>query len=64
MRFLILGVLVLTASAAPALAESRGYTITSFDKIRVAGPFTVNLRTGARARSIRCGSRSRAARWW
>jgi hypothetical protein len=47
MRFLILGVLVLTASAAPALAESRGYTITSFDKIRVAGPFTVNLRTGA-----------------
>lgn len=32
--------------ANPAAAAPRGYTITSFDKIRVTGPFTVNLRTG------------------
>ena len=44
MRALILLALCL---ASPAAAETRGYTITGFDKIRVAGPFTINLRTGA-----------------
>jgi hypothetical protein len=43
MRALILLALCL---AAPAAAETRGYTITSFEKIRVTGPFTVNVRTG------------------
>jgi len=47
MRILVLAGLALTASTAPAAAETRGYTITSFDKIRVTGPFTVNVRTGA-----------------
>lgn len=47
MRNLILAGLALAAWAAPATAATRGFTITSFDKIRVAGPFTVNVRTGA-----------------
>lgn len=42
-----LAIAACAACAAPALAASRGYTVTSFDKVRVSGPFTVNLRTGA-----------------
>jgi hypothetical protein len=47
MRVPILAALSIAALAGPAAAETRGYTITSFDKIRVAGPFTVNVRTNA-----------------
>ena len=47
MRLPLLATLALILLPAPAAAASRGYTITSFDKIRVTGPFTVNLRTGA-----------------
>lgn len=34
------------AGTAPAAAAERGFTITSFDRIRVEGPFVVTLTTG------------------
>lgn len=41
-------------AAAPAVAAERGYSVTSFDRIRVEGPFVVTVATGkavsARAR--------------
>jgi hypothetical protein len=39
--------LALTASlAAPAAAAERGYSVTSFDRVRVEGPFLVTVTTG------------------
>lgn len=43
------GVTVALAAAAPAHAATRGYTITSFDAVRVDAPVTVMLTTGAGA---------------
>ncbi|MBS0478952.1 MAG: DUF2807 domain-containing protein [Proteobacteria bacterium] len=42
---IVLG-LILTALAIPASAADRTYTITSFDRIRVEGPFDVRLTVG------------------
>lgn len=46
--------LALLAATTPAVAAERGYTVTSFDRIRVEGPFVVTVATGravsARAR--------------
>ena len=44
MRLLPLAVLAL--AAAPASAAERNYSVTSFDRIRVEGPFAVRLVTG------------------
>lgn len=43
---LALAALALTASAALAAPGARNYTITSFDRIRVDGPYKVRLVTG------------------
>ena len=59
MRLPLLSAVALVLLSGPAAAASRGYTITSFDKIRVTGPFTVNLRTGS-APSARAEGSSRA----
>ena len=37
---------VLLGSAAPATAATRSFTVTSFDRIRVDGPYSVRLSTG------------------
>jgi len=39
-------VLAGAAAAGPAAAAERGFTITSFDRIRVEGPFVVTVATG------------------
>lgn len=39
--------LSLLAAAAPAPAAERNYSVTSFDRVRVEGPFEVKLATGA-----------------
>lgn len=44
MRLILATALVL--AAAPASAAERGYTVTSFDRIRVEGPFAVTVATG------------------
>ena len=36
----------LVAAASPAVAASRSFTVTSFDRIRVDGPYSVRLSTG------------------
>jgi hypothetical protein len=46
MRTFLIVVAALAASGSPAAAESRNFGITSFDKIRVEGPFNVTLKTG------------------
>src|SRR4051812_46928137 len=38
--------LTILALAAPAAADTRNFGITSFDKVRVDGPFKVTLTTG------------------
>jgi len=38
--------LLLAALASPAPAAERNFTVTSFDRVRVDGPFKVSLRTG------------------
>lgn len=38
--------LAIGLAAAPAAAADRGFTITSFDRIRVEGPFVVTVATG------------------
>jgi hypothetical protein len=38
--------LVLVATALPAAAADRSYTVTSFDRVRVEGPFDVRLTVG------------------
>jgi hypothetical protein len=43
MRVLLLAALLLSA---PAHAATRSFTVTSFDRVRVAGPFKVDLRIG------------------
>jgi hypothetical protein len=45
LRPLLLALLLLGLESS-VLAATRGFTVTSFDRIRVAGPFTVDLRTG------------------
>ncbi|CAA9531578.1 MAG: hypothetical protein AVDCRST_MAG62-1928 [uncultured Sphingomonas sp.] len=42
----ILAAAVLLSLAAPASAAQRNYTVTSFDRIRVDGPYSVRLSTG------------------
>jgi hypothetical protein len=38
--------LVTSTLAAPAVAATRSYTVTSFDRVRVDGPYSVQLSTG------------------
>jgi hypothetical protein len=42
--------------AAPALAAERGYSVTSFDRIRVEGPFAVTVSTGKAVSAKASGS--------
>ena len=37
----------LAALASPAAAETRSYTITSFDRVRIDGPYAVTVRTNS-----------------
>ncbi|MEO6224404.1 MAG: DUF2807 domain-containing protein [Sphingomicrobium sp.] len=46
MRSLILAAAVAAAFASPASAATRNFGVTSFEKIRLEGPFKVTLRTG------------------
>jgi hypothetical protein len=46
MRTLLLPALALALLAAPAGAATRNFGITSFDKVRIEGPFNVSLTTG------------------
>lgn len=43
---ILAAVLALTAGAAPALAADRVLTVTSFDRVRVDGPYDVRVVTG------------------
>lgn len=57
--FLVATLLVVTdlfAIAAPAGAETRNFGITSFDKVRVDGPFKVRLTTGVAPFAMATGS--------
>lgn len=45
MRLIALG-LALAAAASPAFAAERSFAITSFDRVRVEGPFVVTVTTG------------------
>jgi hypothetical protein len=55
MRFLAL--LLLTAVAAPALAEDRRYAIEDFDRVIVEGPYIVHLVTGRATGAVAHGAR-------
>ena len=46
MRTLILAAAIAAVAAAPAHAGTRNFGITGFTKIRVEGPYRVNLTTG------------------
>jgi hypothetical protein len=46
MRALLLALAILPALASPAAAATRNFGITSFEKVRVEGPFNVKLTTG------------------
>jgi hypothetical protein len=46
MRTLLLSALAAAALAAPAGAATRNFGITSFEKVRIEGPFNVSLKTG------------------
>jgi hypothetical protein len=46
MRTLVLAAFMLASLAAPAAAAERNFTITSFDRIRIDGPYRVRLATG------------------
>jgi hypothetical protein len=46
MRTLLLAVAAMPALASPAAAATRNFGITSFEKVRVDGPFKVRLSTG------------------
>jgi hypothetical protein len=46
MRTFLIAASALAACASPAAAESRNFGITSFEKVRVEGPFNVTLKTG------------------
>lgn len=54
LRRLTAAALLLTAAAGEAATTERGFTVTSFDRVRVEGPFVVTVATGkavsARAR--------------
>ena len=52
---MLVGFLAL-AAAAPAHAEERRYTISSFDRIQVDGPFEVTLATGRASSAVAVGS--------
>ncbi len=45
MRIILICSLAAALAAAPATAAERSFTLTSFDRIRVEGPFAVNLIT-------------------
>ena len=49
---IILG-LALTVLALPAAADDRSYTVTSFDRVRVEGPFDVRLTVGNAGQSAK-----------
>ncbi|MBN8816459.1 MAG: DUF2807 domain-containing protein [Sphingomonas sp.] len=53
----ILG-LALTALALPANAADRGFTVTSFDRIRVEGPFDVQVTVGNAGQSAKASGSS------
>jgi len=49
-------ILALALLAAPASAAERGYSVTSFDRIRVEGPFAVTVTTGKAVSAKASGS--------
>src|SRR3546814_11989805 len=49
--------LILLAAAAPGAAAERSYTIGSFDRVRVSGPFEVRLTVGGSPRARAEGER-------
>lgn len=55
MRIFLLA-MALLAAAAPAAAATRNFGITSFDKVRVDGPFKVKLTTGVAPFATASGS--------
>jgi hypothetical protein len=55
MRTVLLA-LCIVAAGAPAAAATRNYSVTSFDRIRLDGPFKVKLTTGVAPFAIASGS--------
>ena len=51
-----MSVALLLLAAAPAAAAERGYSVTSFDRVRVEGPFEVVLTTGKAVSARASGS--------
>lgn len=47
MRRLLLALILCAGLAAPAAAETRSYTITSFDRVRIDGPYAVTITTNS-----------------
>jgi hypothetical protein len=45
-RPVLLATIACVALSAPSLAAERGYTVTSFDRIRVEGPYNVTVSSG------------------
>lgn len=43
---LALALALLATSAAPAIGATRSFTVTSFDRVRVDGPYSIRLATG------------------
>lgn len=58
MRRLLLASLILACSSGIAVAAGRNFTVTSFDKIRVQGPYSVTVRTGAAPSAKAAGDRN------
>lgn len=45
-RTILLFLAALAASASPAMAATHSYSVTSFDRLRIAGPFDVHVHVG------------------
>lgn len=56
MRALLPAICLTALVAAPAQAAERNYSVTSFDRIRVEGPYKVKLRTGVAPFAVANGS--------
>lgn len=52
----LIACLILVLAAAPAAAAERSYSVTSFDRIRVEGPFQVSVTTGKAVSARATGS--------
>src|SRR6187431_1946129 len=58
MTRLLLAFVVLVATAAPAAAVERRYSVTDFDRIEVEGPYIVRLTTGRTTSAVANGSQA------